>query len=142
MRLIERLQEYLLYSRISAYAFEHDCQLANGYLGKQLKGKGSVGSEILLRIKQNYTDLSLVWLVTGKGKMLLSPPPSSDTGLSAQFELTEEQRLFFSSKEDVICLLNKQILKMEAMLADKEKIIALQEEQIKQIGRSVFKRVR
>lgn len=142
MRLIERLQEYLLYSRITAYAFEHDCQLANGYLGKQLKGKGSVGSDILLRIKQNYMDLSLVWLVTGKGKMLLSPPASSDTVLPIHCELIEEQRLFFSSKDDVIRLLNKQIVKMESMLSDKEKIIALQEEQIKQIGRSVFKRVR
>jgi hypothetical protein len=48
--------------------------LSNGYLGKQLKGKGAVGSDILERIKENYTDLSLIWLVTGKGAMLLSPP--------------------------------------------------------------------
>ena len=72
MRLIERLQEYLRYYNITAYSFEHTCNVSNGYLGKQLKGKGAVCSDILDRIKENYTDLSLVWLVTGKGTMRLS----------------------------------------------------------------------
>jgi len=63
MRLIKRLQEYLLNNNISAYSFGHACGLSNGYLGNQLKGKGAVGSDILERIKENYTDLSLVgWL--------------------------------------------------------------------------------
>ncbi|MES2004983.1 MAG: hypothetical protein V4450_10710 [Bacteroidota bacterium] len=132
MRLIERLQEYLVFNRISAYAFEHDCQLANGYLGKQLKGKGSVGSDILLRIKERYTELSLVWLVTGKGNMLLTTHQTMHSAVDAVCELTEEQKIFFSSKDDLICLLNKQIEKLGAMLADKEKIIYLQEKKHKE----------
>jgi hypothetical protein len=100
MRLIERLQEYLVYSNISAYEFEHTCNLSNGYLGKQLKGKGSVGSDILERIKENYTDLSLVWLVTGKGKMPSQRrQPIATAPVS---ELNEEQNIYFTSKDDVI----------------------------------------
>jgi hypothetical protein len=140
MRLIERLQEYLIYSRISAYAFEHTCQLSNGYFGKQLKGKGSVGSDILERIKENYIDLSLIWLVTGKGSMLLSFP--SKTMSNGCYDLNEEQQVYFTSKDEVIKLLNKQVAKLETTIADKDRIIALLEEQIREMGQSAYKRTR
>lgn len=140
MRLIERLQQYLAYYNISAYSFEHTCELSNGYLGKQLKGKGAVGSDILERIKENYTDLSLIWLVTGKGAMLLSPPTTrTEKKIS---ELNEEQHIYFTSKDEVISLLNKQIEKLEATIADKDRIIALLEAQVHQLGQSAYKRSR
>ncbi|MDE3252798.1 MAG: hypothetical protein KGO92_08320, partial [Bacteroidota bacterium] len=87
MRLIERLHDYLIFNHISAYAFEHSCGLSNGYLGKQLKGRGSVGSEILEKIKEIYPDLSLIWLVTGKGSMLVSLPVSNTQSGNSQLQL-------------------------------------------------------
>ena len=140
MRLIDRLQEYLSYSNITAYSFEHTCEVSNGYLGKQLKGKGAVGSDILERIKENYTDLSLIWLVTGKGTMLLSIPTAKNE--KKVFELNEEQNIYFTSKDDVINLLNKQIAKLETIISDKDKIIALLEEQVRQLSQSAYKRSR
>jgi len=132
MRLIDRLQEYLIYSRITAYSFEHTCELSNGYFGKQLKGKGAVGSEILERIKQNYVDLSIVWLVTGKGKMLLSlHGPSDHTPVC---ECKEEENIYLDSKDDVIKILNKQVAKLETTVSDKDKIIALLEKQVMQLN--------
>lgn len=122
-RLIERLQEYLSYSKITAYAFEHSCGLSNGYLGKQLKGKGSVGSEILERIKAQYTDLSLVWLVTGKGQMLLPGPAAR--GQSKQPDVEEEERVLYASKDEVIKLLTMQVARLEDALSDKERIIRM-----------------
>ena len=139
MRLIERIQEYLTLYNISAYEFEHSCGLSNGYVGKQLKGKGSVGSDILEKIKRNYTDLSLIWLVTGKGKMILSVPSAHSPNVVS--ELNEEQNIYFTSKDEVIKLLNKQIAKLEATIVDKDKIIALLEEQLKQEG-TAYKRTR
>ena len=130
MRLIERLQDYLIYSQVSAYAFEHSCALSNGYLAKQLKGKGSVGSDILERIKDNYSDLSLIWLVTGKGRMLLSFPNEDNN--QVHYELNEEEQIYFTSKDEVIKLLNKQIKKLEQTIADKDKINALLELQLQQ----------
>jgi hypothetical protein len=130
MRLIERLHEYLVFNGITPYAFENTCGLSNGYLGKQLKAKGAVGSDILERIKENYTDLSLVWLVTGKGHMLLSPPATRNERYSS--ELQEEQQLYFTSKDEVIKLLNKQIVKLETSIADKDKIIQLLETELHQ----------
>lgn len=129
MRLIERIQEYLAHNHISAYEFEHACGLSNGYVGKQLKGKGSVGSDILEKIKRKYTDLSLVWLVTGKGKMILTPPEEHVPPINS--ELNEEQHIYFTSKDEVIKLLNKQITKLEQTVMDKDKIVALLQEQLK-----------
>lgn len=140
MKLINRLQEYLSYSNISAYAFEHACELSNGYLGKQLRGKGAVGSDILERVKENYTDLSLIWLVTGKGTMLLSPPKHRNELYSS--ELNEEQQVYFTSKDDVISLLNKQIAKLETTIADKERIISLLEDRVRELSQSAYKRTR
>ena len=126
MRLIDRLQEYLQYSHISAYTFEHRCGLSNGYLGKQLKGKGAVGSDILERIKELYVDLSIVWLVTGKGRMLLSVPKhQAPQNLS---ETSLEEAACFSSKDEIIQLLKKQVEQLENMVEDKVKIISLIEE--------------
>lgn len=141
MRLIERLQEYLSYYNISAYAFEHTCDLSNGYLGKQLKGKGAVGSDILERIKQNYTDLSLVWLVTGKGSMLLRVP-SEQADANPSLDLNEEQQLYLGTKDEIIKLLKKQIEKLESTIEDKDKIISLMEGQIRKSGEAIYKKIR
>ena len=138
MRLIERLQQYLEYSKISAYAFERACQVSNGYLGKQLKGKGAVGSDILERIKSNYTDLSLIWLVTGRGNMILSPAENSNQQKIS--ELNEEQHIYFTSKDEVIHLLHKLVARLESSLQDKDKIIALLEIELRQL--SVHKKIR
>ncbi len=138
MRLIDRLQSYLQYSRISAYAFEHQCGLSNGYLGKQLKGKGSVGSDILEKIREHYSDLSLLWLLTGKGTMLLVPL-NGQPGKRA-LELNEEQQLYFTSKEELISLLNRQICKLEGIISDKDKLIGLLEQQVHHLSQSAYKR--
>jgi hypothetical protein len=128
MRLIDRLQEYLKYSHISAYTFEHSCGLSNGYLGKQLKGKGAVGSDILERIKEIYVDLSIVWLVTGKGHMLLSLPGHQQSREENISEMDAEEAIFSSTKDEMVKLLKRQVEQLETMVADKDKIISLMEE--------------
>lgn len=142
MRLIERLQAYLRHRHISAYAFEHSCGLANGYLGKQLKGRGAVGSDILLRIKEAYVELSIVWLVTGKGRMLLELPREQlYTPVPASLDLTEEQQHFFTTHTEVIRLLQKQVEWCERTIADRNRIITLQEEKLQEAKRMVYKKV-
>lgn len=100
MRLIDRLFEYLSCNNLSAYEFEHTCGLSNGYLGKQLKGKGTVGSNVLEKIKYHYPDLDLLWLLTG-----------------------EENAAYVH--EALIRSFNNQIKQLERQVADKEAIIAL-----------------
>lgn len=130
MRLIDRLYAYLQQQQISAYAFEHSCGISNGYLSKQLKGKGAVGSDILEKVKQVYPELSIVWLVTGKGAMQINRP-GADTSLILHQEVQEEQQAYHTSHDELIRLLQKQVVQLESMVADKDRIIRLQEEMVR-----------
>lgn len=103
--------------------FERTCSLANGYLKKQQKGKGTIGSEIIEKISDNFQELDLVWLLTGKGQMLAD---STYTLASEPQRLSEEEPTYLS-REQLIQNLKEKIRILENALADKEKIIRLME---------------
>ncbi len=125
MRAIERLQEYLAHKNISPYTFERNCNIANGYLNKQTKGKGTIGSEIIERITEKYNDLNITWLLTGKGLMLINHFYIQNDQVST---LAENESVY-SNHEQTIKALREKILILESSLADKEKIIRLLEYQ-------------
>ncbi len=74
MKPIERISEYLKYKVIAQHQFEQSLHLSNGYIYKQLKNKGSIGSDILIRIHERYTELNILWILTGEGQMLNNFP--------------------------------------------------------------------
>lgn len=129
LRLIERLYQYITYKELSFYAFERGCGMANGYLKKQYKGKGTVGSDMLEKIHKNHIDLSLMWLLTGEGAMLEESGES--TGHPPQVE--EGESGYMISKEDIITLLREQVAILEKSLADKEKIILMLEGKLRKL---------
>jgi hypothetical protein len=125
MRIIDRLVKYLGEKKITAYSFERTCQVANGYLKKQQKGKGSIGSDILERIHKNYFDLNLVWLITGEEEMLY--PDNADR--ETKRLLLQEDKNYYT-KDEMIKFLQERVVLLESALADKEKIVALLESQL------------
>jgi hypothetical protein len=111
MHLTDRLVAYLSYKSVTAYLFEKTCQLGKGYLGKQVKVKGSVGSEILEKVAFHYPDLDMNWLITGKGKMLMKP-------LSGKKEIPEgmlakEEAAVYKIRKKLVGELKEQIRKLE-----------------------------
>ncbi len=121
MRIIDRLQQYIESRNLSPYAFERACGLANGYLGKQLKGRGRIGSEILEKIHAACHELNLTWLVTGEGEMIVRNNE----------QLVHEGPVGYSDgKEEIIRMLRSQVTVLEVSNADKDKIIALLETQL------------
>lgn len=70
MKIIERLAEYIDKKSISYNAFDISIDASNGYIGKQIKNKASIGGDVIEKIAYKYTDLSLDWLITGKGEMI------------------------------------------------------------------------
>lgn len=118
MRIIDRLMKYLEYKKITAYSFERNCKVANGYLSKQRKGKGTIGSDILERIYQNYSDLNLTWLLAGEEDMLLKIP-------RGQSYFSEPLQGY--AKDETVRQLNDKIHLLQQALRDKDKIISLLE---------------
>jgi transcriptional regulator with XRE-family HTH domain len=119
LRLIDRLYQYLEYKKLTPYAFEQACGISNGYLNKQLSGKGSMGSEILEKIYRHCTDLNLLWLITGEGRMLQHHP----------FKLAEDKAPY-QTKDELVQLLKDKIQVLQQANADKDKIIRLLEKQL------------
>ena len=113
MRLTDRLLTYLEFKGITIYYFEKAIEVGNGYFGKQHKGKGSVGSDILEKVAEQYPDLNLNWLISGKGPMLQKPPkgvkPPED------FMLKEEQAVY-AIKNKLVTVLKDQLRTLEKTL--------------------------
>lgn len=124
MKVTDRLQQYLSFRKLSPYTFERTCGIANGYLKKQMKGKGSIGSDIVERITTQYKDLNVTWLLTGKGQMVITSYP-----LNEEISAIAEREQEYTKHEQTIQSLREKILILEGALADKEKIIKLMEKQ-------------
>jgi len=92
-----------------------------------LRGKGSIGSEILEKILAKYSDLSLIWLVTGEDQMILSDLPSPG---SAFREVEEDVQDYVLTVKQTMQLLREKIILLEASVADKEKIITMLESRV------------
>jgi repressor LexA len=73
MKAIERISEYLNFKIITPHKFEQTVHLSNGYFQKQLRNKGSIGSDILIKVSDKYNDLNILWVLTGEGSMLKFP---------------------------------------------------------------------
>lgn len=65
----ERLMYFLKYLNLGQTAFENKVGWSRGYISKI---KGSIGSDMLANLVENYPELNVDWLLTGKGGMLKS----------------------------------------------------------------------
>ena len=76
------------------------------------KNSASVGSDIIERILEVYPQVNLMWLITGKGEMLIEdtkPPKSSD----AEIEAYINQRLNQKWSEEKRALMDEILKEIE-----------------------------
>jgi phage repressor protein C with HTH and peptisase S24 domain len=68
MASIERILQFISYKGISKREFYTTVELSNGYLDKTK----TINSDILERITYKYPELNMIWVITGKGDMLIN----------------------------------------------------------------------
>ncbi len=120
MKPIERISMYLQFRNISPHSFERKIKLSNGYYAKQLRNRGSVGSDILIKIHEHFPELNMLWVLTGDGNMIdESNIQNSKKAEEFTFKYEVEHIKMQNLQED-LALLN-------TALKDKEKIISLYE---------------
>ncbi len=124
MKPIERIAIYIHFKKISPHAFEKKIELSNGYFSKQLKHLGSVGSDILIRIHQAYSDVDILWILTGEGQMLKEETQHS---LQIDNSILEDFTNKYANENKKLKKLENDFDKLQTSLSDKEKIIALYE---------------
>lgn len=147
MRPIERLSIWMKIKGITPYAFEKACELSNGYLKKQEGGKGTLGSDVLEKIHSTYPLLNILWLLFEDGEMDIKPPETEISGQAqpqAQPQAQTENQVknidepsagsrqseLMKLQNQVILSLQDQIDILKAANADKDKIIALQDDKL------------
>lgn len=127
MRVIDRLHIYLQHRSITTYAFSESCGVSKSYMTQQRKGKGNIGSDTLEKIKQTYPELNLLWLITGKGPMLID---FTYHAAEVDQEIREDLEYYLHSKDEIIRLLRSQLHHLETALQDKQKLIGLLEHKL------------
>lgn len=106
--IIDRILQIVEYKESSKRQFYIKTELSNGFLDKVK----DVGASKLEKILNTYPDINPVWLLTGKGEMLISPDGNER-----------------SSGSDNVEVLKKEIEHLNEKLKDKEEIIRLMKNQ-------------
>lgn len=115
MKIIDRLSEYIEYKNISLNAFDKSIGASNGYIGRQIKNKASVGGDVIEKIYRIYTDINLEWLITGQGSMLKGQPDA--------LSLASEPGVQYGRQNEEIRCLQEQVKEYKKELDNKQKII-------------------
>ena len=122
MKPIERISMYLKFRSITPHAFEKKILLSNGYFSKQLRNQGSVGSDILIKIHAHYTDLNILWVLTGEGQMI------HELEVQQQYAMqVDEFTIRYETENRKLKTLESDVENLHVVLKDKEKIISLYE---------------
>jgi len=124
MKPIERIAVYIQFKKISPHAFEKKIELSNGYFSKQLKHLGSVGSDILIRIHHTYSDINILWILTGEGQMLKEDDLHCE---QVDSSILEDFTNKYTSENKKLKKLENDFDQLQTSLSDKEKIIGLYE---------------
>lgn len=72
MGTLQRIKQYIDFKGITIKLFEESVGFSNGAFGSQLRNNRTIGVDKIENILSVYQDLSPEWLLTGKGKMLLT----------------------------------------------------------------------
>lgn len=70
--MTERLKLFIENQGISTSAFEQKISASDGMIRRAIRNKTDIQGKWFLKISDNYPDLNLEWLITGKGSMLKS----------------------------------------------------------------------
>lgn len=68
----ERLRQLIDYYNISANLFSQKIGVSEGAIRKILTQDTTIRSDTLEKISQNFADINMDWLITGRGEMLLN----------------------------------------------------------------------
>lgn len=79
MGIISRIYEFIDYKDVTVNEFSNKIGVSNGYFAKQRSVNGNVSSRIIEKIVNLYPEISLEWLILGKGNMCIENSNKSNS---------------------------------------------------------------
>lgn len=87
--MIERIKQFIESQNISVRAFEMQIGASNGLIRKAIANNTDIQSKWISSIAENYPQISLAWLITGKGEMLKKDESSIEKTDASTSDLAE-----------------------------------------------------
>lgn len=135
MNVKERLKEYIKYKNLTVISFERSINRSNGYVSSISK---SIQPETILAISEKYPDLSIEWLLIGKGRMIKTISIADNQEQHLKNTVLLEKKIhgndpsYYEKRANelkkTLSILNERVSILERTIADKNKIISLLEE--------------
>ncbi len=120
MKIIERVYKYIDFQEITVCNFERKTGISNGYLAKMKARNADIGEGILRKVLENCPEISVEWLVTGRGEMLRAvqgqePPPEPPQAAAPpdQGALVAALQQTIAAKDELIAELKKRCATLE-----------------------------
>lgn len=105
-----RISESAKYFSMSIREFEKKCNINRGTLGN-IRPNQTINSDVLSRIIETFPQINIVWLITGKGKMILKTS-------EIQENTAEEEKIEYGKKDIIAEYLIKRINDLEKEVED------------------------
>ena len=137
--MISRIAEFIDSLHISIRAFEQQINASNGLIRKAIANKTDIQSKWLVIIAENFPQLDMNWLVTGRGSMIRSEKESSTadaisttTSFTISDSPTGEAAAYFKmyekkDEENKILIAENSILKERLRLLEKSSLLSTHE---------------
>lgn len=127
MKTIDRIFKYFEYQNIKPSKSERDLGLGNGTFAKARDRSGGVTTDIIEKFISYYSDISLNWLLTGEGPMLIDKHKLAESnnqvhsGPCQQCELRER---LLHAQDEQIRLLNERLSELKNCELPKSKAMS------------------
>ena len=138
--LSERLKELFDYKGVRVSSIEKELDLSNDSIGKHIRNKSNVGSDIVIKIAGIYPDINLNWLLLGKGEMLnVQKKYEQEENLPLVLEEPETYhpadpwKLKFKEKQDENLSLLEERKDLKDRIMEQKKLIKMLEEKIESL---------
>lgn len=119
-KCIERFDKYMAIKGLNDNKVTNAVKLSNGSIGKCRKSGGDMSKGMIARLTNYYTDLSIEWLISGKGEMLKKKEISATIEKNSVSEIEYlRQRIEF--QEQLILAKDKLIEHLEKSQNDSAK---------------------
>lgn len=112
-KTVHRIIQLISELKLSARQFDISIGTANGYILRMEKNNASVGSDVIERIKKEYPQVNLVWLITGKGDMFISEQPQPKVRSKHEIEAYIDNRLKSKLSDEKKALLDEILKEIE-----------------------------
>ena len=79
MSIAERISQFIESQSVSVNSFEKTIGASNGLIRKSIANNTEIQGKWLTQIAENYPNLNVEWLLTGRGQMLKPEGKNADT---------------------------------------------------------------